>query len=568
MPQLLKSETELHSKIEELQKENAKLKALLEANKSSLMKQIDSDPGELSEQHVTISSAQNTKNEEALHHGETRLRLIMENMPILLNAFDEKGNIIVWNKACEQSTGFTADEIIGNPKAMEWLYPDPQYRQLVVRMSDDPNANQNTFVLIAKNGTKRTITWFDTYHTINIPGWASWGLGLDITERIKAEQELINAKERAEESDRLKTAFINNISHEIRTPLNSILGFGQFLAEPDRSQQERRENYEFLENSSKRLLQTITDILDVSLITAQSIKANKACIALIPFMNDILLITRKKASAKNILVSLEAPEDNGDLILLTDKELLAKIFDHLISNAVKFTEEGRITLGFQLNQDKIKFYVKDTGKGIAPEKQSMIFDAFAQEDLSVTRGYEGSGLGLTIAKGLINLLGGSIGLDSETGKGSTFSFTIPYTAVTKETQTEKSTPATVTDTNNILVLVAEDDEANYHYTNAVLQLAGFHSLRAVNGKEAVEMCKEYPEITLVLMDIKMPLMNGLEATEIIKSNRPELPIVALTAHAQTGDEQRMIAAGCDAYLPKPIPRATLEELIKKYIQPA
>ncbi len=559
---------ELFRENQKLRKENERLQALLDAKKSSSLDQIGTVPDELSEQRVMMSSAKNTKNEEALHQSETRLRLIMENMPILLNAFDEKGNIIVWNKACEQSTGYTADEIIGNPKAMEWLYPDPQYRQLVVHMSDDPNANQNTFELTAKNGTKRTITWFDTYQHISIPGWASWGLGLDITERIKAEQELIKAKERAEESDRLKTAFINNISHEIRTPLNSILGFGQFLAEPDCSQQERRENYEFLENSSKRLLQTITDIMDVSLIAAHSIKASKASFAVIPFMNDLLLKTRKKASTKNILVNMDAPEDNGDLNLFTDKELLTKIFDHLISNAVKFTEKGRITLGFQLHQDQMNFYVKDTGKGIAPEKQSMIFDAFAQEDISATRGYEGSGLGLTIAKGLINLLGGRIWLDSATGKGSTFSFTIPHTVIAQQAQTENSTPATVTDKNNILVLVAEDDEANYFYFQELLDLTGLNHLHAINGQEAVEMCEEYPEITLVLMDIKMPVMNGLEATRQIKKLRPELPIIAVTAHAQTGDKNRVIEAGCDAYLSKPVCKQTLEDIINTFIQPS
>ncbi len=509
--------------------------------------------------------AENKKNEEALQVSETRFRLILENMPILLNAFDEKGNFIVWNKACEQSTGYSADEIIGNPKAMELLYPDPKNRQNVIQMSDDPQANQNTFELTTKSGRKRTITWFDTYHYFDIPGWASWGLGLDITERIQAEQELIKAKERAEESDRLKTAFINNISHEIRTPLNSILGFGQFLAEPGLQQQERIENYQYLEKSSQRLLQTITDIMDVSLITAQSIIANKESIEIIPFMNDLLIKTRKIVSAKNILVNLEAPNSDNDLILQSDKELLTKIFDHLISNAVKFTEEGRIKLGFQLNQDKINFFVKDTGKGIAPGKQSMIFEAFAQEDISATRGYEGSGLGLTIAKGFINLLGGNIWLESEPGKGSTFYFSLPYVTGQQHTITETASDAKARDIKNLLILIAEDDDANYKYTQTVLQMAGYSSLHAQNGAEALEMCGKYQEISLVLMDIKMPVMNGLEATKKIKQIRPGLPVIAVTAHAQTGDEQKMIAAGCNGYMAKPVSVKKLLNTINMHV---
>lgn len=496
---------------------------------------------------------------------EEAFRLILENMPILLNAFDEHGNFIVWNKACEQSTGYSADEIIGNPKAMEWLYPDPEYRQHVIRMSDDPDANQNTFELTTKSGSKRIITWFDTYQYINIPGWASWGLGLDITERKWAEEELIRAKERAEESDRLKTAFINNISHEIRTPLNSILGFGQFLAEPGLSQKERTENYQYLEKSSQRLLQTITDIMDVSLITAQSINVNTGNIDVISFMNDQLLKTRKRSSAKNILVNLEAPDSSPDLILQSDKELLTKIFDHLISNALKFTKEGRITLGFQQNQDMMNFYVKDTGKGIAPEKQSMIFEAFTQEDISVTRGYEGSGLGLTIAKGLINLLGGSIWLESETGKGSAFYFSLPYIAGQQQTITERAPDTKPRDTKNLLILIAEDDDANYKYTQTVLQMAGYSSLHAQNGAEALELCSQYHEIALVLMDIKMPVMNGLEATKRIKQIRPGLPVIAITAHAQTGDEQKMIAAGCNGYMAKPVSVKKLLETINMHV---
>lgn len=541
MHEHINSPGDYSGELRQLREENARLRAMLKLQGDS-------------------------KTEEALRQSEKRFRLILENMPILLNAFDDKGNIIVWNKACEQSTGYSADEIIGNPQAMELLYPDPDYRKKVIQMSDHPNANQNTFELTTKNGGKRTITWFDTYHYVEIPGWASWGLGLDVTDRIKAEEALIEAKERAEESDRLKTAFINNISHEIRTPLNSILGLGQFLAEPGRSQQERHENFEFLKNSSNRLLQTINDIMDVSLITAKSIKVNKQSFDLLALLNDLLIKFRRKASTKNILVNMEVPAGEKNLSLLTDKELLTKVFDHLLGNAEKFTENGRITFGYQHSANDLEFFIKDTGKGIAVDKQTIVFEAFAQEDPSNTRGYEGSGLGLTIAKGLVTLLGGQIWLYSKPGEGSTFWFTLPNTAVTKESTTEQIIVSNISDQKKHLILIAEDDDANYHYTNAVLNLAGFSSLHALNGLEAVTMCQDYPEIALVLMDIKMPLMNGIKATEIIKSQRPDLPVIALTAHAQTGDKSRIMAAGCDAYITKPVTKKTLETIINKYIQ--
>ncbi len=762
----------------------------------------------------------NPSNEELLktlkllQESENRFKLVLDNMPILLNAFDENGLFIVWNKACMQSTGYTAEEMIGNPKAMEMLYPDPEYRQLVMEMSEDKNANINTFELVAKNGEKRAITWFDTYHDVKIPGWASWGLGQDVTQSKKTEdqlnfqslvldqiqdcvtvtdlngvityvnqaeiaklgytkeeligqsvhkygenktksttqngiiqktlecgkwrgevinqtsdgkeiimdartqilynldetpiglcgistditerkrieemlryerdlfsagpvftiqyrisegypviqisenvkdilgytreeiiqpnfrfaelthkedlelvfpqikeniakrkdtfeqsyrlrckdgiyrwfydfsrierdengeariirgylfdqthikqteQELTLAKEKAEESDKLKNAFINNISHEIRTPLNSILGFGQLLSEADLSKQERAEHYQTLKRSSFRLIRTVNNILDVSMVTAGSIQIKGKAFRLNPLLQDLLQNSTRQCVENNISIDLNLPQSEKDPEIISDKDLVLKILEQLIDNAIKFTNEGGITFGYEKQDAFLKFFVQDTGTGISPDKRAAIFKPFAQADPSTTRAHEGNGLGLTIAKGLTEKLGGTIWVDSIPNEGSTFFFTIPYKAVECDEETTITPPGYKINSGEPYILIAEDDDANYLYLQSVLGLMGYSNLHAANGKEAIQLCDNHPEISLVLMDIKMPVMNGIEATKQIKTKRPDLPIIAITAHAQTGDEQRMLDAGCDAYASKPVSREKLNVLINAYI---
>jgi CheY-like chemotaxis protein len=244
--------------------------------------------------------------------------------------------------------------------------------------------------------------------------------------------------------------------------------------------------------------------------------------------------------------------------------LIRKTLNLLLGNALKFTEKGSITCGCNRNNGFVEFFVQDTGQGIAPKKLDIVFNIFTQEDTSNTRGYEGSGLGLSIAKGLVDLLGGTISVTSEKGQGSIFTFTVPYseTEVTEITAPAEEKNGTVT--GKPLVLLAEDEESNYLYMEVVLKKAGCDYLLAKNGVDAVAFCKQHPDITLVLMDIKMPVMNGLEATKLIREFRPELPIIATTAYAQTGDEQRFLSAGCDGYLAKPIQKEKILALLQKY----
>lgn len=389
---------------------------------------------------------------------------------------------------------------------------------------------------------------------------------LNIKNRQILENSLVLEKEKAEESDKLKTAFINNISHEVRTPLNAILGFGQFLVGSELSEEERSEFFEHVEKSSNRLMNTVTDYMDMAMLVSNTMKVNKKEFALKPVFETITVKAKQFFLDKSIDFKVEIPIESAGLTVNSDPEFMQKIFDKLIENAIKFTKEGSIICGYKIKTEHIEFFVKDTGSGINNDMQELIFEIFRQEDSSMTRGYEGSGLGLTIAKGLVTLLGGQIYVSSEKGKGSEFKFTIPIKNSGKSMSPDAIDTTKLKSIKKPLILIAEDDESNYKYLAVALKSTGYNHIHAVNGKEAVDFCRQNLEISIVLMDIKMPLMNGDEATKKIRVFRPELPIIATTAHAQTGDEHRFLEAGCNDYIAKPIKKEKLLSIIKKYVE--
>jgi PAS domain S-box-containing protein len=385
----------------------------------------------------------------------------------------------------------------------------------------------------------------------------------DITEKKRIDEELVAAKEKAQESDKLKSAFLQNISHEIRTPLNGILGFGGLLSETNHSPEDRKEMLSIVKQSSNRLLKTITDYMDMARIVTGTMNVHKKEFPLQPVIEEAIQEVRFQCETDKIELTTVIPNECGSLRLFSDNELIRKTLTILLENALKFTSQGEIKCGCRVIPGYVEFYVQDTGVGIASDKLKIIFDSFVQEDMSDTRGYEGSGLGLSIARGLVHLLGGSISVTSEKGKGSTFTFNVPYNENEAEEKTTQTEAKSVVATGKPLVLLAEDDESNYLYMAEVLQQAGCDYLLAKNGKEAVEFCKQHPDITLVLMDIKMPVMNGIEATMRIREFRPGVPIIATTAYAQTGDEQIFLSSGCSGYLPKPISPEKLKVLFNE-----
>jgi len=399
---------------------------------------------------------------------------------------------------------------------------------------------------------------------------AIWsGYMKDITDKKSIELELIKTKEKAEESDRLKTEFINNMSHEIRTPMNGILGFSQLLDKPNKSEEKRKNYINIIQNSGNQLMRIIDDILEISKLGTKQVKVSEKNICL----NDLLLeqftIFDIKAKENKTPLYLKKGLSDKESIILIDETKLNKILSNLLENALKFTTNGFIEFGYKLKNGKIEIYVKDTGIGIKAEKQEIIFERFSQEEKDLSKNVGGLGLGLSIAKENAELLGGKIRLQSEKGKGSTFFVTIPYKPANSESVNSNTDKEIKTEKQDeYTILIVEDEEVNYLFIETLLEDEidiDCNILHAKNGKEAVEICKENTEISFVLMDMKMPIMNGFEATKLIKAFRANLPIVAQTAYTTDEDKEKALSAGCDDFISKPISEETLKEIINKYL---
>jgi len=390
-----------------------------------------------------------------------------------------------------------------------------------------------------------------------------------VKERTKelelANRELIIARDKAQKSDRLKTAFLNNISHEIRTPLNGILGFASFIIQPDITMEKKEKYLEILNLSSTRLMNTVTDIMDLSLIISGNMHVHPQQVNVSSLLKNVFMDFQESAKIKKLDFKMQFPNNADEIMLHTDKEMLYKAISKIINNSVKFTQEGSINLGFELINDEIKIFVKDTGVGIEDDAQKIVFENFMQEDISNTRGHEGSGMGLSIARGIMRLLDGEISLVSTKKVGTTVFLTLPYKILTTHTKPKGKNLTKAIEVKKMpIILIAEDDEDNYFYMEELLN-KDYEITRALNGQEALYLCKKHPEINLVLMDIKMPIMNGIEATRIIKSFRNELPIIAVTAYAESGNVSKIKEAGCDDYLAKPVKKDSLISLIQKYL---
>lgn len=389
------------------------------------------------------------------------------------------------------------------------------------------------------------------------------GVSIDITEKKQTEQELMSAKEKAEASDKLKTAFLNNISHEIRTPLNGILGFAPMIVNPACTDKEKVEFLEVLNFSSKRLMQTITDYMDASLIASGNTDIRKS--AFIP--NDVLFEITKEfyplCKSKNLELSIEKLSHFEEVELNSDRSLVKKIISHLMDNAIKFTRNGGILLSVTVTGNFLEIKVKDTGIGIKEDVLTTIFEHFVQEEISNTRGYEGSGLGLSIVQGFVLLLGGNIKAESMKGIGSTFIVTIPGVSTFLKNISNSAPENSEIKSLQPVILIAEDDPSSSLLLELMLN-SNYKILKAEEGQEAIDICKNHPEVELVLMDIKMPGINGLEATQIIKKFRKDVPIIALTAYAETGMRDKCLDAGCNEYISKPVDKANLFSMLSKF----
>ncbi len=383
----------------------------------------------------------------------------------------------------------------------------------------------------------------------------------DISQQKKLLEELTIAKEKAESGDRLKTAFMNNISHEIRTPLNSILGFSELLFDEQSFQLEDRDRYlKMVQQSSQRLINTITAYMDISLISSGNYQLHQRNFSLNPIFQ--MLRDRFAESCPNDFVQLELSIPEEDVEVYGDTECVEKVMSHLIDNAIKFTPSGKVSFGYKLVPEGIKLFVEDTGIGIDPRMQQQIFEFFVQENQANTRGHEGSGLGLAIVKGIVELSNGSIEIQSEKRKGTKIEVYLPSDIQNNTVKTNlKSQSMQHNNQKSPVILIAEDEDTNFFVLDLFIRKSlHMKTVRAANGLEAVELFKSNPDIILVLMDIKMPVLDGISATKKIKAVKPDIPVIAITAYALSGDEHKLRMAGCDDYVSKPVQK---KELLRK-----
>ena len=388
--------------------------------------------------------------------------------------------------------------------------------------------------------------------------------GSDITLRKRVEIDLLEAKEKAEESDLLKSAFLANMSHEIRTPMNGILGFASLLKEPKLSGEVQEKYISIIEKGGVRMLNIINDIINISKIESGQMEIHKQETNINEQIEYIYTFFKPEVEGKGMQFSFKNSLPSKEAIIKTDREKVYALLTNLVKNAIKYSEKGSIEFGYEKKINFLEFYVKDTGIGIPKDRQKAIFERFIQADIFDKNAYQGAGLGLSISKAYIEMLGGKIWVVSEKGIGSTFYFTLPYLIETKDefAINEISSPVEESSINNLKILIAEDEDISEEYITIIVRKFGKEILSVKTGKEAVEACRNNPDIDLVLMDINMPDMNGYEATRQIRKSNKDVIIIAQTAYALSGDKEKAIEAGCDDYISKPINKSELLEKIE------
>jgi PAS domain S-box-containing protein len=526
----------------------------------------------------------------------------IEQSPVMVIITDTEGLIEYVNPKFSEITGYTSDEVLGKtPRILksgrqsEHFYKllwdtiksgeiwkgemlnrkksgETYWESALISPMKDDAGNIRNFIAIKEDITERKKAeeaLIQSKIDLKEKNEEYLALNEELTEsneRIaKINKELIDVTEKAVESDKLKSAFLANMSHEIRTPMNAIIGFSEMLLNPNLPTDRKDFFAQILNTACHQLLNVVEDVIDISKIETGQMEVHRSETSINKAIHRIRDIFEPQAQSNGVEINtLCFFPDNRDNIV-TDASKLNQVLTNLLNNALKFTESGTIEIGYALANKMLKFYVKDTGVGIDPSNHELIFERFRQVEMGSTRNYGGTGLGLPISKAFIEMLGGKIWVDSELGKGAKFFFTIPYEPVIKPEVSDgkKVEPDSFSFADKI-ILIAEDEEANYLYISELIEETKATLIRASDGQAAVDIIQSNPDIDLILMDIKMPVMTGVEATRIIRDMDIKVPIIALTAYAMTGDRENCLAAGCNEYISKPVRRTELFKAIAKY----
>ncbi|NVO11174.1 MAG: response regulator [Bacteroidales bacterium] len=514
-----------------------------------------------------------------LIESEEKFRLLVQALGEGVGIINKDDVFVLTNPSAHGIFEVEPSEIVGQPitsfltkKGIE------QYSNKILEKNDQISISFELEIITPKKNTKTLLITETNFTNKNKSFHGTILVFRDITERIETENELLTAKEKAEESDRLKSAFLANMSHEIRTPMNSILGFAHLLEQHELTGDQQQKYINIIQKSGTRMLNILNDIIDISKIEAGLMTINSEDTNINEQIKYIYTFFKHEAEAKGISISFRNSLPTNKAVIRTDSEKFYAILTNLVKNAIKYSNTGHIELGYNpinssTRPESLTFYVKDTGIGIPIDRQKAIFERFVQADIEDRKAYQGAGLGLSITKAYLEMLGGKIWVESEEGVGTTFYFTLPYNAELEEkTEVKNFIETSLVNnpidhkTSKLKVLIAEDDVPSEMLISIIVEELSSEILKVTTGIEAVEACRNHPDIDLVLMDIQMPEMNGYEATRQIRSFNKNVIIIAETAYGLSGDREKSIKAGCNDYIPKPINKDDFLELIHKYFK--
>ncbi len=557
--------------------------------------------------------------EASLRQNQVRLRSMIQQMPLMVCACDSDWAVVAWNPQCEQVTGYSADEMLGNGDGLQRLVPDEEERTRMIAewAGAGDGLGDREWTLQCKDGTERIVVWSGLSEPFPVEGWSAWGVGFDVTDSREAGQQLREYAERLRQTNELlevrrleveatnqalqtasqeataansaKSEFLANMSHEIRTPMTAILGFTELLFEEgdlSRAPSNRLDALRTIKRNGQYLIGLLNDILDLSKIEAGRLEIEQVRFSPMELVSEVRSLMKVRARAAGLVLEVEYRSRVPETILC-DPTRLRQILINLVGNGIKFTEQGKVKFVLELagapKAPMLRFEVIDTGIGMDPEQIPRLFEPFSQADGSTTRRFGGTGLGLSICKRLAELMGGWIEVESERGRGSMFRLCVPTGKLDGIRMIEDPEDQDLTIPSRQLgaksgrkterltgrrVLLVEDGPDNQRLIGHLLRRAGAEVTIAEDGQIAVDFVRPAEEVgrpfDVILMDMQMPVLDGYSATRTLREEGYTRPIIALTAHAMAGDRERCFQAGCDDFATKPIDREILVETVVRY----